>query len=282
MKATYLGPKGTFTESAARAMFPEIEENDWLAMQPIRNVIMSVEREEADIGIIPIENFYKGEVRETLDSLVECSKAQIIQEKALTIVHCIGALPNHQKITRILSKDQALDQCSIYLCQNYPHASTSATPSTAEAVNIIQREKMLCAAAIAPEKAFLNSGLEIMAKDICPNNKTRFIAIGINTPPQTGDDKMFLAIHPQADKPGILAGIANAFALYGINLEYFQSRPDGKKGYTFYVELDGHQKDSNIVRAIDAVSYFLDPENKFPNTVKILGSYKNSRWKNDN
>ena len=51
-------------------------------------------------------------------------------------------------IKTIFSKDQALEQCSDYLFQNYPYAMEIATSSTAEAAERIAREKLLEAAAM--------------------------------------------------------------------------------------------------------------------------------------
>lgn len=71
MKISYLGPEKTFTEKVTRELFPQEE---LVALQPIRNVVMAVENNKVDLGVVPIENFYNGEVRETLDSLTECKK----------------------------------------------------------------------------------------------------------------------------------------------------------------------------------------------------------------
>ena len=97
-----------------------------------------------------------------------------------------------------------------------------------------------------------------------------------------GDDKTFLCIHPLIrDQPGVLANTLKIFSDLYINLEYIQSRPDGNSGYLFYIELNGHQKDNVIDFAIDIVKHSLDPNKKHPATVKILGSYKNTHWKDE-
>lgn len=278
-KIAYLGPEKTFTEKIAREIFSV---GELLPIQPIRRVIRAVETNEVDYGIAPIENFYNGEVRETLDSLTECFKTRIISEKAMKIVHCLGALPNNKLIERILSKDQALEQCSRYLCENYPNAATISTSSTAEAVKTIRNENLLCAAAIASETALKDGGLEILAKDICPNNKTRFVVLGREKTMPTGDDKTFLAIYPSVrDKPGVLHDFLGFLAGLGINLEFIQSRPDGKKGYLFYIELDGHEQDKKVKTAMEGIKLSLNYEEKHPDTIKILGSYKNTHWKNE-
>ena len=280
MKVAYLGPQGTFTEKATREVFPSEE---LVPLQPIRRVIRAVEAVEVDRGVVPSENFYNGEVRETLDALTESSKARIIGEKSLVVVHCLGALQGHGKIMQIYSKDQALEQCSRYLCENYPNADTLAVSSTAEAAKKIAKERMLDAAAIASDSALRESGLEVLASDICPDNKTRFVILGTTPVNRTGDDKTFIAIRPQCpkdkDRPGVLYTALGFLAGLRINLEYIQSRPDGKKGYIFYIELDGYEQDEAVRTALDSIRLSLDPQTKYPNTVKVLGSYPNTHWK---
>ena len=51
MRIAYLGPEGTFTERAARDLFPS---GEFLPIQPIRGVVFSVENEKTDFGVIPL------------------------------------------------------------------------------------------------------------------------------------------------------------------------------------------------------------------------------------
>ncbi|MBP7708664.1 prephenate dehydratase, partial [Candidatus Pacearchaeota archaeon] len=223
MKIAYLGPKGTFTEKISKELFPNEE---LIPLQPIRNVIFAVENDKADFAVVPLENFYNGEVRETLDSLNECQKAGIIQEKSLEIVHCLGALKEHQNISKILSKDQALEQCSHFLMDKFPEAQTIAVSSTAEAVRKIKSENILDSAVIASKEAILESELEILNINLVPNNKTRFVVIGKTETKPTSDDKTLISIHPPKDKAGVLYGVLGFLANAKINLEDIKSRPD--------------------------------------------------------
>lgn len=276
MKIAYLGPEKTFTEKVTKDLFPK---DELVPITPIRNVVHSVEAGEVDFGVVPLENFYNGEVRETIDSLAECKSIGIIQEVKMTIVHCFGALENHGEIKKILSKDQALEQCSKYLTSEYPSVQTISTTSTAEAARIIARDKLKDAAAIAPQNALEEAGLKVLNCNLCPNNRTRFVVLSKKPTKSTGDDKTLVVIHPEVDKPGILHGFLKVFAKLKINLEYIQSRPDGKKGYCFYIEFEGHKDDKIIKKALDKVKKFLDSENKYKETIKILGSYPNTHWK---
>jgi len=278
MKVAYLGPKATFTEVAAKKMFID---GELISLQPIRRVIQAVEREDVEYGVVPLENFYQGEVIETLDALTECSKTRIISEAGFPVVHCLGVLKGSRNITQILSKDQALSQCSRYLCESYPNALTIQTASTSEAAQRIAREGLTNAAAIGPEEALIGAGLEIIARDLCPNNRTRFVGLGRGTSKPTGNDRTFLVFHPiEKDRAGTLHTDLGFFSSFGVNLDYIQSRPDGSGGYLFYLELTGHERDEPIKRAIESLRYSLDPENKYPNCVKILGSFENKDWKN--
>ena len=53
-----------------------------------------------------------------------------------------------------------------------------------------------------------------------------------------------------------------------MNMSKLESRPSGKEvwSYSFYIDVDGHQKDSNVASALAALD-----QSKID--VKILGSY---------
>ncbi|MFW5846544.1 MAG: prephenate dehydratase [Nanoarchaeota archaeon] len=279
MKIGFLGPAGTFTEKLAKEIFPD---EVLIPLQPIRKVVLAVETGEVDSAVVPIENIYNGEVRQTLDSLTECNKTKIVREFSKKIVHCIGAPLDSdlKQIKKVYSKDQALEQCSKYLIDKLPKAELISVASTSEAARIVSEQSSPIQAVIASENALNERGLNILDKDLCPNNQTRFIALSQKSTESTGNDKTFVALHPEIkDKPGILYNSLKFISGQNINLEYIQSRPDGENGYYFYLELEGHEKDEKIKKTLEKIKTFLDPENQFPNTLKILGSYSNTNWK---
>ncbi len=279
MKIAYLGPEKTFTEGIAREIFPD---GELIPHMPIRNVVMAVENGRVDAGVVPIENFYNGAVIHTLDSLTRCDKVKITKERALKVVHCLGAVKGYGKINKIFSKDQALEQCDEFISSRFPEVETITSASTAQAAEYVSKNNLLDSAAIASEVALKRSGLEIIARDLCPNNSTRFVVLGYEVTRPTGDDKTILAIHPPEDRPGVLSDCLNIIGSQHINLECIHSRPDGKKGYFFYLELNGHQEDENVKIAMEALSYSLDPKKRDLDTIKVLGSFANSHWKNEN
>ena len=67
MKAGYLGPLGTFSHQAALEVFSENEIHPY---DTIFQVLMAVEEDELDYGIVPIENSTEGTVNATVDALI--------------------------------------------------------------------------------------------------------------------------------------------------------------------------------------------------------------------
>ena len=120
MKIAYLGPRESFSEKAALKAFPNSET---ISLPTIRQVIESVESGKYEFGIVPLENFYNGIVVQTVDLLIECNKTKIVDEIYLNIKHCIGILPECKRIDKILSHQQALEQCAKYIALNYPEAA---------------------------------------------------------------------------------------------------------------------------------------------------------------
>jgi len=126
MKIGYLGPAGTYTERALELYNSEAEK---IVLPNIPQVFEALKSKKVDLGFVPLENVIQGPVTETLDSLFLYSpEIQIVDAIMLDIRHALGALPEHNEIKRIMSKDTALSQCSkfphlygVMLRQN-PHA----------------------------------------------------------------------------------------------------------------------------------------------------------------
>ena len=281
MKVAYLGPENTFTGVAVRKMFPTAELVD---VRHIKEIVLAVENGSTDMGVLPYENIVEGHVTQSLDALTKYLRhAQVVRELALPIVHCFGALKNHRDILEIYSKDQALSQCDEWLSDHYPNAEPISVSSTATAAQRIISENLVHAAAIASKRGL--KGLEVLAEDILPGNRTRFFAIGKAPTPPTGDDKTLLALHPsEKDKPGLLYHSLSPIELLGINMGDILSRPDRKiigRSHYFVIEIMGHESEVHVMEAVREIKAYLDIQNKFPDAVRVLGSYPNSHWEDE-
>ena len=271
MRISYLGPVGTHTESAA------IEYNSTAQLKPyatVQDAVNAVEVGEADLAICAIENALEGAVIETLIILQnEILSVNITAEIVIPIKHALVGIPKQslENITTVHSHPQALAQCRESLMSLVPNAKPVAALSTAAAIaSTAQNPNTL---AIGNIRAASPKSLHVYNRDISDNknNQTRFVALGKNTIPKTGDDKTSLVFTMAHDMPGSLVDVLSPFAQRKINLSKIESRPTRQQlgTYYFFVDIHGHKDDMMIADAIKEAQ----PKTQWLN---ILGSYP--RW----
>ena len=261
----FLGPRGTFSEEAAIKHFGG--STGKLAAGSIDEVFRKVAAGSAGYGVVPVENSTEGAVGRTLDLLLATS-LRICGEIALPVHQYLlakrdGAAPP----TRIYSHAQSLAQCHDWLEQNFPGVVRVAVVSNAEAARLAAAETG--AAAIASQTAAELYGLDVRASNIedDPNNTTRFLVIGTHDAAPSGRDKTSLVMSA-ANRPGAVHALLSPLAQHGVSMTRLESRPSrtGLWEYVFFVDIEGHQDDPNVARALDE----LQPLAAF---LKVLGSY---------
>ena len=264
LKVAYLGPEATFTHLAALKRFGS--QVEYIAANSITDVFLDVERDNADYGVVPIENSVEGAVSHTLDMFVD-SELKICSQTILDVAHHLLASCPKNKIKRIYSNPQVFGQCRIWLQENLAGVETIEVASTTRAAQIAAKEKYsACIASLLAAKVYK---LRVIASDIedSPHNVTRFLIIGKTDVPPTGCDRTSVMFSIK-DKVGALHDMLLPFKKYGINLTKIESRPSKKKAweYYFFVDLNGHRDNPRVKRAL------LELENKCA-FLKILGSY---------
>ena len=260
----YLGPKATYTHEAATKKFGSSIE--YKPFVNARDIFSAVERDNAEFGVVPVENSTEGVETHTLDMFIE-SDLKICDEVLLPISHFLLSKSRKEKIKKIYSKDQALAQCGIWLQKNLPSVQLIEVYSTAHAATLAVKEKT--SAAIASQLASRLYKLPIVGKHIedMSVNITRFLVIGKQPSKPTGNDKVSLMFSLK-DKVGALYDSLTPFYKNKINLTKIESRPSKRKiwEYYFFVDLEGHQDEKKIKQAIKE----LKPLCTF---LKVLGSY---------
>lgn len=260
----YLGPEGTFTQAAALKQFGHSVRTR--ALGGIDAVFREVEAGAADYGVVPVENSSEGVVSHTLD-LFQRSPLSICGEVQLRVHHHLLARNAGASISRVLAHQQALAQCRGWLQANLPQAAHVAVGSNAEAARMASQDD--AAAAIASEAAADIYALETIERNIedQPNNTTRFLVIGRQAVPQSGNDKTSLLVSVH-NKPGALYAMLQHIAQQGVSMTRIESRPSrqGLWDYVFYIDVDGHRDDAAVAAALDA----LEQEAV---AVKVLGSF---------
>jgi prephenate dehydrogenase len=270
----FLGPAGTYTEEAAMAAVADAVYQPYASIEA---VFEAVRLGEVDRGLAPIENVIQGPVTETLDYLYHyADTVKIVDMLVLPIEHAIGALAPPERITRIMSKDQALKQCSTHLQAHYPRAQQLEVDSTSAAIQTIVSEQLQDAAAIGSEQAMARYGLPILARNIgnVNNNKTRFTLLGPTSATDrapTGKDATTFVVYPPSDRMGILEEILSVISRqYRLNLSSIHSRPDTRGAFRFYMEIEGHVEDAAVAACLAALERQLGPDEVHIHT---FGSY---------
>jgi chorismate mutase/prephenate dehydratase len=98
-------------------------------------------------------------------------------------------------------------------------------------------------------------------------NATRFVVIGREDAPRTGDDKTTLGFALR-DEPGALMRALAIFDAAGVNLSRIESRPSQRKAweYVFLVDVEGHREDAAVAAALARLRAHSE-------SVTLLGSY---------
>ena len=265
LKIAYLGPEGTFTQSAALKHFGHSVST--IPMSSIPDVFSSVESGHADYGLVPVENSTEGVISHTLDMFID-SNLKVCGEVEIRVHHHLAnRSQNVSALRHIYSHQQSFAQCRRWLDQNFPGIERIPVSSNAEAARLASIEED--AAAICGLPAVEIFGLKICYENIedLSDNTTRFVIIGRQEVAPSGNDKTSLLISTK-NIPGALLGLLQPLADHGISMNKIESRPaQGHKwAYVFFIDVDGHQQDKNVIAAFDELRHQAA-------LFKILGSY---------
>jgi len=264
LRVAFLGPQYSYSYLAAVSRFGQRVE--LVPVGSIAAVFEEVNRKHADYGIVPLENSTDGRVADTLEMFAKL-RVRICAEVPLEIHHALLGKCKREEIMEVYSRPQALSQCRNWLAKHLPAARTVEVTSTSTAAQLAADKPG--AAAIASVEAGVHYGLNVLAERIedNPGNTTRFAVIGEHSAARTGNDKtamMFQVEH----RPGALAEAMMVFKRNRLNLTWIESFPvPGCRGaYLFFVEMEGHESDTRIRRAVAALE-------KKTLRLEILGAY---------
>ncbi len=267
LKVGFLGPEGTFSQTAALKHFGHSVRA--LALTSVDEVFHEVEAGMADFGVVPVENSSEGSVNHTLDNLMS-SPLKICGEVELRIHQFLmGAMDRMDKVQRICSHPQSLAQCRGWMDQHLPGVARIPAASNAEAARRARDEEGT--AAIAGETAADVYGLKLLATEIedRDDNTTRFFVVGRKIFKPSGDDRTtILCSGLHTERPGALFRLLEPLAKHKISMTRIESRPSHKKkwDYVFFLDIDGHAEDVHVAKALAALK-------KRASLFRVLGSY---------
>jgi len=280
VRVGYLGPPGTNSEEALRAVAPA--DAVAVALPTIYDTVMAVAGGAVERALVPIENSLEGSVNATLDAIaVDAEDVVIVGETVHPIRTCLIArevLPL-SSVEVVVSHPQASGQCARFIRTELTLARVVPADSTADAVRIVSEASgkpwVALGTRLAAELygcAVLKDGVEDVA-----GNETRFVwlarADAAGAVPGGGSEqaawKTSVVFWGGGDEEaGWLVRCLSELAFRGVNLTKIESRPRklGLGHYMFFLDMEGRNDDPAVAAALDGLRALCDD-------VRALGSY---------
>ncbi|AUS81631.1 prephenate dehydratase [Actinoalloteichus sp. AHMU CJ021] len=278
-RVVYLGPEGTFSEQAARALGRAEVLPGGSALAPsatideaVRAVSGTSDAEPtAELAVVPVENSVEGSVVATLDALSSGAPTVAVAETVLPVRFSVLTRPGTtlDRVRTVATHPHAAAQVRNWLAENVPRAAVLPSTSTAAAARSVRDGEV--DASVSTPVAAEHYGLAAVAEDVADvrHAETRFLLLSrpVAPPPPTGWDRTSIAV-VLPNHPGSLAGALHELALRDISLSRIESRPTRNRlgEYRFFLDLDGHVGESRMADGLAALR-------RRCVTVRFLGSF---------
>lgn len=172
MSVAYHGAPGAFSHEACLRFLPGEEP---VGLPSFAAVIRSVERGEADFGILPLENNIAGSVDEVRELLGKTSLTVIGEHRLPIRIHLLG-LPGSSldQVRTAVSHPMAIRQCAQTL--RSLGLESEEAPSTSEAARALSDPTRAVLASEAAAKAY---GLVVLKPNVHDRevNETTFVVV---------------------------------------------------------------------------------------------------------
>ena len=259
------GVDGSYASKTAKTLFPNGNIRHYRLFE---DVFEAVNKGEAPLGIIPVENSTAGSVHESYDLIMKY-RFYVVGSYSLDVSHCLCAKKGvkYEDINEVYSHPQALAQCSKFL-KDFDFTGINHT-NTAAAAKFVSESSRNDIGVICSAEAAKAYDLQIIKKGIqnISANKTRFIVISKKLIIPENADKISL-IFSLPHTTGSLYRVLGRFSMTGLNLTKLESRPlaNGEFSYFFYADLLGNVRDEETLDLLCALY------SELPN-FKFLGNY---------
>lgn len=265
----YQGHQGAYSHLSCRHVHPEM---DAFACKSFADAMFMVERGEAQLAMIPLENSTAGRVEE-IYRLMPKTQLHIISEHFEPVNHCLLAKPGTQlsDLKTVSSHPQALAQCdgNIKALGMTPIASLD----TAGAAEALANSSELGHAAIASSLAAELYGLEVLKDNFQDKqgNTTRFIILskeGHMPVLEAGITFMTTIMFTVRNMPAALYKALGGFATNSVNMVKLESymASDTMQAASFHLDVEGHPHQKSMQYALQELDFFAKE-------VRIIGTY---------
>ena len=269
--AAYQGVRGANSEDAALDLLTSTAK--LLPRDTFEDVFKAVVVGGAKYGVVPIENTLFGSIHACYDLLFE-HDVKIVGETVRHILFALIAPPGVglEQVEKVLSHPAALGQCGKFFRQ-HPHIQPVSVYDTAGAVELVMRQGLTDAAAIATKRAAEVYGGVVLADSIQDHaeNYTRFLLITPSSsaaPASQSLDYKTTIVFSVGNVPGALHHSLRPFAERGVDLAKIESRPlrGSPFEYLFYLDLVGRADSAPVADALKELG-------AHAKSVRVLGTY---------
>lgn len=252
MKVGYLGPRGTFTEQAARIL---AKGNELVPYHSFLDALKAVACDEVEEAVVAVENSIEGVVNATIDALAFDVDLYIQELLIMPIEQCLIAKKgtNISDIKKIMSHPHAIPQCKNFINEYMSMADLETKASTAGAIKAVA-DGAENIAGIGAKSAAELYGLEVLADGIQDTNDnfTEFARISKRKALNYNNGNKVTICFSTLDEPGALLKLLDIFSVYDVNMSKIFSRPMRNKPleYIFIIDLDVNNNSDDIIAAI--------------------------------
>lgn len=267
LRVACMGPEGSYSQQAAFLATGRSVEN-FFVRDP-REAFMALEKDEADLAVVPVENTIEGVVYATLDGFAATDPGiRVVREVRLPIRHVLASRSaGLADIREVRSHPQALAQCRIWLDTHLPGITRTPVSTTSAAAKMASEDENI--AAVCSHMAAESSDLPVLFRNIQDqlHNTTRFWIVG-RQETQAGPDSKTSLLFAVAHTPGSLFDALDPLRKADLNLTFIQSRPMPANPfeYVFFVDFEGHMEDKRVSEALERMR-----DRCF--RLRVLGSY---------
>tara|TARA_B100000242_G_scaffold290398_1_gene261756 strand:- start:684 stop:1514 length:831 start_codon:yes stop_codon:yes gene_type:complete len=268
MKIVYQGISGSYSESCAKKMFPNVET---VSCKTFDECFEKASLDSNIRAIIPESNKTTGNIG--VEYLIFKYRLNIYEEFFFPINHHLVGIKDAElkDIKDVYSHAQALSQSSQFLKKNNLNGNVRA--DTAGSAKFVSELGDKNKAAIASRLSAEIYNLKILNENIQDDkeNFTRFLIMGkdISQPEYNKNKYITSFLFKLRDKPAALYSALSGFAINGVNMTKLQSFPEKNSfsSFFFLCDIDGHLDEKKIKNSLEELAFHCED-------MHVLGVYK--------
>ena len=268
MKIVYQGIPGSYSESCAIKMHPNIET---IPCKTFDECFEKASIDEDIKAIIPESNKTTGNIG--VEYLIFKYRLNIYEEFFFPINHNLLGIKGSKlkDVKNVYSHAQALSQASKFIKKN--NLTGNVRADTAGSAKYISEHQDRSKAAIASSLSAQIYNLEILNKNIQDDkdNFTRFLIMGKEIIQPENDGKKYITsfLFKLRDKPAALYSALSGFAINGVNMTKLQSFPEKNSfsSFFFLCDIDGHLDEKRIKNSLEELAFHCED-------MHVLGVYR--------